>query len=266
MYSGSVRNFLHEPKFLRPSTSSRRAKKTDCCKRWQAVEEDRPVIATADEGELAAAPGARRIVSALGCLEIWLINGRSVVRHALARAVSAIADLELTVNPPQWPDLLPGLYQAAKAPQPAQREIALYVLFSLLETVADTFETEVKHLFQLFTETLLDPQSSEVRITTLRSLAKVAEYISTDDKHDIRAFQELIVPMLNVTQQAVKDGDDEGVKHAFDVWETLLIIETPLVSKHVGEMTSFFMGVSADKEVDESMRCGALNVLSWIIR
>lgn len=190
----------------------------------------------------------------------------TIVRHALARAVSAIADLELTVNPPQWPDLLPGLYTAARSADRSHRETSVYVLFSLLDTVAESFESQLKPLFQLFATTLLDPESSEVRMTTLRALAKVAEYISTDDKHDIKAFQELIVPMLNVTQQAITDDDDEGVKHAFDVFETLLILDTPLVSKHVAELTQFFMGLSANKEVDDSMRCGALNVLAWIVR
>jgi hypothetical protein len=124
----------------------------------------------------------------------------------------------------------------------------------------------MKPLFQLFSTTLLDPESSEVRITTLRGLAKLAENISTDDKAEIRAFQDLIVNMLNVTQQAVKDGNDEGVKHAFDVFETLLILDAPLVAKHVAEMTAFFLGVARDTEVEDEMRCGALNVLSWIVR
>ena len=170
------------------------------------------------------------------------------------------------MKPVQWPNLLPGLYQAARSPTSTHRETAIYVLFSLLDTVAESFEPELKALFALFSNTLLDPESAEVRMTTLRALAKVAEYISTDDKHDIRSFQELIVPMLNVTQQAINDGDDEGVKHAYDVFETLLILDTPLVSKHVPELTQFFLGVSRNKEVDETMRCGALNVLSWLVR
>jgi hypothetical protein len=74
------------------------------------------------------------------------------------------------------------------------------------------------------------------------------------------------VPMLQVLGQAVSDDDSEGVKYGFDVFETLLILDTPLVSKHVTEMTQFFLGVAANKEVDEEMRCGALNVLSWIVR
>ena len=140
------------------------------------------------------------------------------------------------------------------------------MLFSLLDTVVESFEPQLKTLLGLFATTLLDPESAEVRMTTLRALAKVAENISTDDKHDIKAFQEFIVPMLNVTQQAITDADDEGVKHAYDVFETLLILDTPLVSKHVTELTQFFLGVASNKEVEETMRCGALNVLAWIVR
>ena len=158
------------------------------------------------------------------------------------------------------------MYAAARSADASHREIAVYVLFAILDTVADSFETELKALFQLFSTTLLDPESSAVRMTTLRGLAKVAEYISTDDKHDIKAYQELIMPMLNVTQQAIQDDDDEGVKHAFDVFETLLILDTPLVSKHVSELTQFFLQTAGNKEVDETMRCGALNVLSWVVR
>ncbi|ORX39229.1 armadillo-type protein [Kockovaella imperatae] len=187
-------------------------------------------------------------------------------RHALARIVSAIADIELTTQPVQWPSLLPGLYAAARSQDASHREIAVYVLFAILDTVADSFETELKNLFQLFATTLLDPESNAVRMTTLRGLAKVAEYISTDDKHDIKAFQELVMPMLKVTQQAINDEDDEGVKHAYDVFETLMILDTPLVSKHVGELTQFFLTNAANKDVDETMRGGALNVLAWIVR
>ncbi len=161
---------------------------------------------------------------------------------------------------------MPGLYQAAQSPQASHRETAVYVLFSILDTVVDSFEAHLKTLFKLFATTLVDPESSEVRMTTLRALSKVAEYISVEDKHDIKAFQDLIVPMLNVLQQAINDGDDEGVKHGYDVFETLLILDTPLVSKHVSELVQFFLGAASNKEIDETMRCGALNALAWTVR
>jgi hypothetical protein len=161
---------------------------------------------------------------------------------------------------------MPALYQGAVSPEVVQREISIYVLYSLLDTVVDTFESHLKTLFELFSKSLMDPQSGEVRMTTLRALAKVAEYITTEDKHDIKAFQDLIVPMLNVLQQAITDEDHDGVKHGYDVFETLLILDTPLVSKHVAELVQFFLGAAANPEVDESMRCGALNVLAWIVR
>lgn len=227
------------------------------------MEENCPEHPTADQRCLIAATDTRAIVSKQAFLSL---TTSALVRHALARAVSAIAEIELTVQPVQWPTLLPGLYDAARSPTASHRETAVYVLYSLLDTVADSFESSLKSIFQLFATTLVDPESNEVRMTTLRGLAKVAEYISTDDKHDIKAFQELIVPMLNVTQQAINEGDDEGVKHAYDVFETLLILDTPLVSKHVSELTSFFLGVASKQDVDETMRCGALNVLAWTVR
>ncbi|KIR63961.1 hypothetical protein I312_103764 [Cryptococcus bacillisporus CA1280] len=190
----------------------------------------------------------------------------SIVRHAQAQAVAAIADIELTVTPPQWPTLMPGLYQAAGSADKAHRETAIYVLFSILDTVAESFESHLQSLFKVFSVSLVDPESAEVRVTTLRALAKVAEYIEPSDKHDIKAFQDLIVPMLKVLEQAIKDGDDEGVKHGYDAFETFLILEAPLVSKHVAELVQFFLGAASNKEVEDEMRCGALNVLSWVIR
>lgn len=190
----------------------------------------------------------------------------SLVRHALARAVAAIADIELTAQPIQWPTLLPALYAAASSPQVSQRETAIYVLFSILDTVAESFDAHIKELFPLFAKSLMDPESSEVRITTLRALGKVAEYIEADAKHDIKAFQDLIMPMLQVIQQAVNDEDEQGAKHGYDLFETLLIIEAPLVSKHVGELVEFFISVGGNKETDDDLRVGALGVLAWIVR
>jgi hypothetical protein len=100
----------------------------------------------------------------------------------------------------------------------------------------------------------------------MRALAKVAEYIEADAKHDIKAYQELIVPMLQVLQQVVNDDDEQSAKYGFDLFETLLIIEAPLVSKHVGEMVEFFISVGGNKDVDSDIRVGSLGVLSWIVR
>ncbi|ODO04783.1 hypothetical protein I350_05393 [Cryptococcus amylolentus CBS 6273] len=189
-----------------------------------------------------------------------------IVRHSQAQAVAAIADLELATQPSQWPTLMPGLYQAARSSDKTHRETAIYVLFSILDTVAENFQDHLASLFETFSVSLVDPESAEVRVTTLRALAKVAEYIEVEDKHDIKAFQDLIVPMLKVLEKAIQDGDDEGVKHGYDAFETFLILEAPLVSKHVGDLVQFFLGVAGNKDVEDEMRCGALNVLSWVIR
>lgn len=91
----------------------------------------------------------------------------------------------MTLDPPQWPALLPFLYQAAQSPQASHRETAIYVLFSLLDAVADSFQQSLPQLFKLFSTSLVDRESAEVRITTLRALGKIAEYIDSSDKADV---------------------------------------------------------------------------------
>lgn len=72
--------------------------------------------------------------------------------------------------------------------------------------------------------------------------------------------------MIQVLQQALVDGSDEAAKHGFDVFETLLIIDAPLISKHINELTEFFLTAGGNKELDDELRCMALNALAWTVR
>jgi importin-4 len=72
--------------------------------------------------------------------------------------------------------------------------------------------------------------------------------------------------MLKVVQQTVVSDNSEGVKHGFDVFETLLLLDTPLLSKHVPEYTDLCLSVGGNQDVDSEIRCAALNSLSWTIQ
>lgn len=79
-------------------------------------------------------------------------------------------------------------------------------------------------LLQLFSKTLNDPENLGIRIITLRALGKVAEYVSAEDKSDVAAIQALVPNMVAVLGQALEADDGDGIKHGFDVLETLLYI------------------------------------------
>lgn len=88
------------------------------------------------------------------------------MRHSTARVIAAIASHEVPLQ--QWPKLLPFLHSVMTSPVAAQREIGIFILFTVLEEVMDTLESHITQFFQLFAQLLNDPESLEVRITTCK--------------------------------------------------------------------------------------------------
>lgn len=90
----------------------------------------------------------------------------NLVRHSAARVIAAIAAIEVPEG--TWPDLLPFLHRSCTSTIPAHREVGSYILFTVLENIVDGFQEHLENLFKLFGQLLLDPQSADVRITTVR--------------------------------------------------------------------------------------------------
>lgn len=90
----------------------------------------------------------------------------ALVRHSTARVIAAIAGIEMPVN--TWPQLLPFLLETATAPQAVHREVGIYILYAVLETIVEGFQEHLQNVFKLFENLLCDPESPEVRVTTVR--------------------------------------------------------------------------------------------------
>jgi hypothetical protein len=90
----------------------------------------------------------------------------ALVRHSTARVIAAIAGIEMPVN--GWPQLLPFLLETATSSQAVHREVGIYILYTVLETIVEGFQEHLQNLFKLFENLLCDPESAEVRVTTAR--------------------------------------------------------------------------------------------------
>lgn len=67
-----------------------------------------------------------------------------------------------------WPQLVPFLLQTATTSQAVHREVGIYILYAVLETIVEGFQEHLQNLFKIFETLLCDPESSEVRVTTVR--------------------------------------------------------------------------------------------------
>ncbi|KAF5362127.1 hypothetical protein D9756_002481 [Leucocoprinus leucothites] len=196
--------------------------------------------------------------------EFILSETNKLVRHSAARVVAAIAAVEFPEG--TWPELLPFLHQSCTSTNAAHREVGSYILFTVLENIVEGFQEHLENLFKLFGQLLHDPASEDVRITTVRSLGLIAQYLDSDNKTEIRSYQALLPSMIQVIGQCVQSGNETGARQLFDVLETLLILEVPILSKHIPELAQFLLQCGGNKEFDNEVRVMALNALNWTVQ
>lgn len=198
-------------------------------------------------------------------LEIVVSEQSALVRNAIARVIAEIAKRELPAG--TWQQLLPFLFQAASSPNSSHRQVSIFVFFIVLETFVDGEESLEKYLPQImsvFSKSLQDPESLEVRVTTVRALGKVAENLDVDATADLALVQSAIPLMVQVLDQTLKEADGEGVRHCLDVFESLCMLESPIISNHVADLIQFFLANGANKELEDDHRIMCYNSLIWL--
>ncbi|KAJ1984508.1 hypothetical protein H4R33_004360 [Dimargaris cristalligena] len=197
-------------------------------------------------------------------LERVVQDPEAAVRHALSRVISAIAEVIQDLG--KWSELLPFLFQLSRSAQTSERETGIYVLYTLFEVIADgelqNTSQALAELFGLFAQSIRDPESRTVRVTTLQALGKVAEFLEPENTEDVKTFRDLVPAMVNVIEDCLSNGDEEGVSHGFDVFDSLLVLETPLLTKHFADLVQFFMTVAGNRQYPDSIRSMALSFIS----
>ena len=184
-----------------------------------------------------------------------------LVRHSTARVISAIAKIDLEDG--EWMDL-PGIMQSEAISSNVQhREVSTYILFTILESMADGFMDKFPQLFQLFNKTIQDPESDEVRINTMLAFSKMAMMIDTEnDEQSLESFQNNFPNMVAVLQRAIELGDEDRTMQAFEVFQSLLGCDPKLLNKHFRDLIMFMITLAANKEVEDDARSQALNFLT----
>jgi importin-4 len=188
-----------------------------------------------------------------------------LVRHSSARVIAAIARLDLEDG--EWSDL-PGLLQQAATSQTVRhREVGVYVIFALMESMGDFFTENLNQLFTLFSRTIQDPESAEVRINTMLSLSRVAMLLDAEeDEAAVTTFQGTLPSMVQVLKDAITSGDEGHVMQAFEVFQTLLSCDAALLQKHFGNLIHFMIDLASNTEIDDDYRAQALSFLMQCVR
>ncbi|KAJ2850183.1 hypothetical protein IWW36_002091 [Coemansia brasiliensis] len=188
-------------------------------------------------------------------------ESNDLARHGLARVISSMAKCDLPNQ--KWGDLIQFLYKCCQSPTTAHREIGVYVLDSLFETISDMLSAHMQHLFELFSSLINDPESLIVRVTTLEALGKMAECIEPDNRSAISTFQSLVPSMVQVLQKCLETNEEDSASRCFEVFNGIMVLDTPLLNRYIGDLIEFSISVGSNPMLDDNLRIMALNFIVW---
>ncbi|CAI6332034.1 unnamed protein product [Periconia digitata] len=188
-----------------------------------------------------------------------------LVRHSAARVVSAFASKDFEDG--EGTELLSFLQQAATSSAARHREVGTFVIWTTLETVGDEFPGTKDDLYKLFSSTIQDAESTEVRVNTMAALGCLAMLLDSDESpKEVAMFQEAIPGMVKVLQSTVEQGDETNALQAFEVFQTLLSCDSALLQKHFGDLVKFMLEMSSSTSVEDDYRSQALAFLMQCVR
>lgn len=188
-----------------------------------------------------------------------------LVRHSSARVVSAIAKIDLEDG--EWADLPGFLQQAATSRVARQREVGVYMLYSLIDVAGDGFVDRMSALFSLFSQTIRDPESIEVRVNTMLALSRMAMALDPDeDPESLAAFQNIFPNMVAVLREVIEARDEDRTMLAFEVFQTLLGCEYQLMANHFRDVVQFMIDLATSKQLSSDARTQALSFLMQCVK
>lgn len=185
-----------------------------------------------------------------------------LIRHSSARVVAAIGEYDLQDN--TWPELLPTLIAGVQNPEAQTKEMAVYTLFTLLETQIPALVPHQDDFVTLFAGLLHDQTSQDIRVNAVLSLDVLSQFIEEDEEiNEVAAnkFKSLIPGMVSVLKEVIEADDTEKVKSVFNVFNSLIFLDNKLVGDQLVHLVQFIAEIAANTQVDEEVRCMALQFL-----
>lgn len=187
------------------------------------------------------------------------------VRHSSARVITVIAKIDFDDG--EWSDLLPTLLQAANNSNPVPREVSTYLFYTTIEVLGQSLMDKFSDMLAIFSKTISDPDSAEVRINTMLAISRMAIVLDTEnDEQSLRSIQNAIPQMVGVLKETVDTGDMDRATQCFEVFQTLLGCDSQIMNKHFGDLVNFMINLAAQKSLDEDARTQAISFLMQCLR
>ncbi len=188
-------------------------------------------------------------------------------RRTRISVAALISSLSLvTVASGDWEELLSFLLAMSQAERPEHRETAMMLFRALAENIGRPLKKHFKTLLAIFQRALSDPHSPHVRIEGLRALEALLELLEEEDEDLILSFKNCVPDLLGLLKHCLSRfrEDDEAADAlavGFEVFDSLVMSELPVVTAHVPIFVPFMLEVAVNRQIPHGMRDNAVQLL-----
>jgi hypothetical protein len=186
------------------------------------------------------------------------------IRHQTASVITAIAQSEFEDG--SWDSLVQLLAHAATDDSSMQnKETAAFILWTLLEGGIPELGQSIGSFLELFSKTVQDQSSREVRVYSVLSLtaaAGIAEsYINTQPELAV-AFKNVIPSMVQVLKDVMTANDEDSAKQVFNAFNDMLLFEAKMIGDNLISLVQIMIEIASNTQVEAEIRGYALQFLS----
>ncbi|PKS07829.1 hypothetical protein jhhlp_006437 [Lomentospora prolificans] len=209
-------------------------------------------------------PANQKSLARQHVLEGILKEPNASARRSLSRLIANVVTLDLENN--EGEDIVRNIIALNTKEDVASREIGSYLVYCLLDTDPIRFTDHIPQLFQLFSQTINDPQSKDVCVNTIRSIGALLIVIEPDeDESSVEAIQKLFPAMVRILKDAIESENSDHYGDIFEVLQSFLAYDPAMLNKHLKDLVEFMMEIAANTQVEEDARCQAIAFLSQCV-
>ena len=162
----------------------------------------------------------------------------------------------------EWNELFAGLFQCSRSTREDQREVAMLLLTSLLESeeVVECLRPHFETLCSVLHAALGDSSATVAR-ASLKAVGAWAMCI-LESSDDARLLKPMLPAMLQVCGRAVASGDEETAKLGCGILDDCVESPGGVANPHVSAILAFASDTAKCRALEKETCASALNLLA----
>ncbi|XP_063678684.1 importin-4-like [Bolinopsis microptera] len=191
------------------------------------------------------------------CLQVLQSQVTKEVRNSVTAVICVITKHEFS----SWPELLNFITAACYSDNLPAKELGLYMLGVVSESVGVEMEPHFNSMFELYANCLSHHNQPEVLHLTCVAMSQLVPYLGSNHA---QKFGVLLPNAINAIQILLGVDEDKACT-SFELFDSLLECEVAIIVPHLTSLLTLCLEVTKNTAFDDGTRVKFMTFLSWLV-